>query len=306
MLTRFFNKSEPFGFIALILLLIVFVSVSVFGTNVSVSSEILFYYASIIAFQIVLLIIANVAISKNNLTPNNYYALFVFVLLFGFFPDTITQSKITFAHLFILLASLRLYGLQNKKDSTLKLFDIGFFLGIAYLLYPLSILFFIIAFISYFLFIKNIEKELFIPILGFITPVFLSFVYFFVFGETKDFITLIGFNIGFDEIHYNRSNWFGIVFLVGIVFYASYSNIKHLHKGGVNMQQNIKLIFAHLIFTVFISILYLSNLKESIQFIFFPIAVLIGNSIVNIEKNWVKEMLLISLFLGSLISLFIT
>jgi len=72
------------------------------------------------------------------------------------------------------------------------------------------------------------------------------------------------------------------------------------------MQQNIKLIFAHLIFTVFISILYLSNLKESIQFIFFPIAVLIGNSIVNIEKNWVKEILLISLFVGSLISLFIT
>jgi hypothetical protein len=228
------------------------------------------------------------------------------VLLFGFFPTTIILTKISFAHLFILLAARRIYGLQYKKERNLKLFDIGLFLGIAYLLYPLSIVFLIVAFTAYFFFIKNIEKELFIPIIGFLTPIFLIYVYFIIFKKPKDFITLIEFNIGFDNIIYNTSRFYATLFLVGIVFYALYSNVKNLHKGGVDKQRNTKLILSHLVFAVIVIALYLSDTKAAIQFVFFPVAVLIGNSIVNIKKNWIKELLLLSLFIGSIVNLFTT
>jgi len=304
MLTHFYSKSEPISFISLLLLLLAYMIAVNFGTPF-LGFSLLLDIAGRFVFFTVFVFLAQHIITSTKVTRSTHYALFVFVILIGIYNTGLTVSKISFSSLFILLSMLRLYSLYEKKRQRLKLFDAGLFLGIAFLLYPLSILYIIVIYVGYSLYIKTIEKELLIPIIGFLTPLFLLFSYHYVFGNMQEFITTIELNIGFsvekiDTLTYHIS--FGVLFL--LLIYSIYKNIGNHALSDSENKQSEKLVIIHLIISLLLVVFYNLNVAESIQFIFFPAAVLVGNMIDLLQKKWVKEALLMGLLIFSFASPF--
>jgi len=306
MLANFFKKSDPLNFLTLVFLLFIYSGVRLFKQATPIDLEMgLLALGRFLLFSIFVLWVSFM-ISKNKLTPDSYYSLFVFVLLFGIFTDTMQLSKINLANLFILLAGNRIYSFYLKKNIALKLFDSGLLLGIAFLLYPASILYIILIYTGFILFVRTIEKEIFIPILGFLTPIFLVFMYYALFREVRDFVTIIELNIGFstDMLLINKL-LIPLVFLTILAVFAINMSIKKIYLSDNRSQKNIKLSITYIGLSTLVILLYTLNLNEGIVFLFFPLAVLIGNLIHLLKKKWLKNLILYSLFILSFSSLFL-
>jgi hypothetical protein len=300
-LSNFYKKSEPVSFISLLLLLFAYTGMWFYNTSQTVELSAILTALSLFVFYVALLFLANHIISSNKLSGTTHYALFVFVIFIGLFNDKLILSKVSFSHFFILLALLRIYSLYSKKRRLLKLFDAGFFIGISFLLYPLSILFFMVLYVAYALYIKRIEKTLLLPIIGFLTPIFIAFSYFFVFGNMQDFANLVELNIvlTFEKINTTM----GYIWLFGILLilliYAIINNMKYYNASDKENKISIKLITFHLLISILILFFYSINLNQSIQYLFLPAAVLIGNMIDNLSKIWQKETILLGLLILS-------
>jgi len=299
MLARFFHKSEPIGFVSLILLLFIYTLIEFFNSlNFTISlSSMLVLLGSFIFFSVIVFF-SDFIIRKNELTPANYYAVFILVLLFGLFPTVIHLSSISFSHFFVLLAVRRIYSIRTKKMLLLKLFDSGLYIGVAFLLYPISAIYLLLIYISYFIYIRVINKDLLIPILGFITPIFLAFTYYFIFDKIGEFKNITEINLGYDVAKFaDQSLYIPLVGLLFIIVLALYKNIANRHSLDNEGKNSISLVVNHLVITVILFSFDNLKLEENIQFIFLPVAVLVGNLILLTKKGWLKEMLLYTILL---------
>ena len=299
MLARFFKKSEPVSFISLLLILLFLVVISFF-TPPPISKNLFFFLQIISVFVLFafMTFLAGFIIDRNHLTPANYYAIVLFVLFLGLFPAVFSISKISFSHLFVLFAARRLYSLRSKRERLFKLFDSGFFIGISFLIYPQSVLYLFLVYSSFLIYQKIIDKNLFIPLLGFVTPVFIYFAYCFVFGNETTFFYFSELHFDFDTLKIAPFDFlipFSILIL--LMLWSLFRILTKIYVFDGDDKNSIKLITIHL--TISIIILLSNNLKieETVQYLFFPIAVLVGNLFYLIRKYWIKDFVLYSLLL---------
>ncbi len=297
MLARFFQKSEPISFVSLLFLLFVFIIIRFFiPLPTGVDLGFVLQSFSVFLFFTFVVFLANFIIEKNHLTSTNFYAIFIFVLILGLFPTVFSFSKISLSHLFILLAVRRIYSIRSKKLLLSKLFDSGFYMGVAFLLYPLSFLYVLLIYVSYFIYKKIIDKNLLLPLIGFLTPVFIVFTYFYVFDKLSVFISLIEININFEILeHFTTSSIIPIMFIMGILIIALLKIITKWQSFDGKDKNSTKLIVAHLLISMFILLTNNLKIEYTIQFIFFPSAILIGDLLFLVRKNWIKNLLLYSL-----------
>jgi hypothetical protein len=307
MLARFFKKSEPISFLSLLLLLLVYTAIHVFvDLQVIINLKSIFSFLGIFLLLSSFLFFTEFIIRKNSLTPLNYYALFVFVLLVGLFPDMINYSRISLSNLFIFLASRRIYSIKTKKEHLLKLFDSGLYIGVSFLLYPVSILFFLLIYIAYAIYIKIVSKDLLLPIVGFLTPIFIVFAYFFFKEDMASFINLIEINIGFDYHKYQNSHFYmPAIFVVFFLFWGILKIFSRRHAMGKETKNTLNLVLVHLLITLIIINIHNLEIDKNSQFIFFPIAVFLGNLFSNIKSYRIKDVLLYSFIVFSFVLLFI-
>lgn len=294
MLARFFQKSEPISFLSLLFLLLIYILLHSFY---GFSGEINFTYSIRVLFGFVffsgLLFFGDFIIQKNYLTPANYYAIFIFVLLFGLFPSALNLSKISIAHLFILLASRRMYSIRTKKAMLSKLFDSGFYIGIAFLLYPISSLYLLLIYISYFIYIRVINKDLLLPLIGFLTPILVTFTYFFINDNYASFKTLVEINIASDfAVFKNQLIYIPSLVIIILTISAVFKNVTNRYSLDNEGRNNLNLVLNHFFIGIILFSISTMNFTESVQFLFLPTAILIGNLLSLTQKRWVKEMLL--------------
>jgi hypothetical protein len=304
MLANFFKKSVPVSFVTLLLLLVFYIGVKSFGGEKGVYIEEFYLFAVRFLMFGGFLIIVSFMVSKNKLTQQNYYALFVFTVLFGIFPNTLEVSRLSISHLLLLLGYRRIYNFQSKKDRLIKLYDSGFLLGVAFILYPLSILYILLIYISYALYIKTVEKELMIPLLGFITPIFLAFVYFYLFDEVLILRNIIELNIGFN--FRVMEDLFSVRIVIAFILLVSvFSSIHKLQKSDNETKNKIRLVLSHLGLSIIVIVSYNYIVEESIQFVFFPLSVTLGTLIESQQRIWLKELVMIGLLLLSFLGFII-
>ncbi len=299
MLARFFQKSEPISFVSLLFLLFLIIVFSSFSPlHVVTNLPFIIHVISVFVFFAFIIFLVNFIIEKNHLTPANYYAVLLFILILGLFPSVFVISKISLSHLFLLLAVRRIYSLYSKKDILSKLFDSGFYIGISFLLYPQSILYFFLIYFSYFIYLKIINKDLLIPLLGFITPIFICFTYFFIFDDLATFYSIIELNIVFDILKmYTYGFIIPILLLLILLFWSLFLVFTKRQIFEGKDKSSIKLTIAYLIISIFVLLLNNLEIEETIQYLFFPIAVLIGNLFYLIRSYWIKDVLLYGVLL---------
>ena len=109
----------------------------------------------------------------------NLYAGLFFALLIYSLPGLLKISPVLISFFFMILALNRLFAVQESKVAYSQLFDASFLVGIATIVYPPAIGFYLLVFISMFLYGMVSWRYWILSLLGFLGPfLFLAFILF--------------------------------------------------------------------------------------------------------------------------------
>lgn len=308
LLNDFYKKSTPGVIISLVFLQFVYIIFCFFYSGLLRSPTLVTLGNVLLVFLFFsfVLLVANFIIEKNELTPHNAFGVLLFVFFAGLFFRFLRINEFSWAHLFILFGVRHIYSLRTLKNVKLKLLDSGFFIGIAFLIYPPTIVYLLLIYISYFVFVRIYDKNLLIPLIGFILPVYLSYTYYYAFGDIADFKDLVEIDLGFNSSLF--SHYYFVIPIIFLAFMIIFSIINILLNESYFERQekrNIKVVVVQLIISIIVININLNDLAYSIQFILLPSAVLIGNYLFLVKKNWLKESLLWVIFVMSIVLVFL-
>lgn len=304
MLSNFLSKSKPINFIVIFgLFFFVFVAFTVhsflnyqFNLNTCLKS------VGFLTLFSVLFFFFNFIISKNQLTFDNSYAYFIFTILSCYFFEILFDYENLILYTIQIFFLRKIYSLKSSKNTLQKLFDAGLWMGILFILQPFTIIFSVLIYAAIIFFKKLNLNNLFIPIIGFITPLLLFFTHAFWFDETYLFTNLFYFSnlksIGF----YNEgiSFWLTLVLLFFTLLGIVLKSPKALSINN-SFKRNWQVLIVNIGIAIIFALLTPKKNGSELLFLLFPASVIIGNGIEVIQKTLLKNIL----FLLFLISCFI-
>ncbi|MCF6296606.1 MAG: DUF6427 family protein [Flavobacteriaceae bacterium] len=294
MIANFFNKTKPINFLVLSFLLFLVYTISTiyfFSGEISIAYFIKKGFYLFLA--VLMLFIFDFIIRKNTLTNDNSFALYFYILFYSFFPLSFENTDILIANFFLLLAFRKIYSLRTPFNTREKIFDSAFCICIASMFYDWSFLYLILLYASIFLFHKNSRKNTFIPIVGFFTPIFLLYIYLLA----TDKLYIFG---NFWQLEYSLSfgNYLQKSYLYPIIFITIFTifTIFPTTKKSFFSKQDFKSTWAVLMFQIVLSLIValISLIKNGseLNFLFIPLSILFANYLQDVEKRWLKEIIL--------------
>lgn len=294
MIANFFNKSKPVIIFNLIAVLFLFYVVSGFMLNFE-ELTIWFFLKKGMNFigLVLLLLLVNFIVKKNNLTLDNSYTLLIHTLLLGTFYFSMHTSEILFVNLLLLLSYRKIYSIKSGFNIGGKLFDAGFWIGTASLIYPPSILFVVLIYIAILIYQKLYIQNFIIPIIGVLTPVLLFFTYAFFTDNVGLFFNNYSYPISFDFSVYNNLNYLiAITFLITIVIWSVFVVSPKIITAGSTMRMSWNIVLNQLLIAAIIT--FAAPIKNGSEFLFllFPSAVIITNFLQKSQSKNFKSLIL--------------
>ena len=292
MIAKFFKKTKPINtLIVLVLLTIVFIITTVSFTSTEFTLTNLIKKLILFAFLVATLFIINFIVRKNGLTKNNSYVILLVVFCFAIFPFSTLNSQLLGTHFLLLLAYRRIYSLRTTKDIKDKIFDASFWIGIATLIYPWSFLYLTLVFFAVFYFNKLTLKNTIIPLVGFITPIFIYGVYLLLIDgfDTFDLKLVSSLSI----LSYNSFKLLiPIALISGFLIWAIFPTTIKIIAVNNEFRASWFLLLMHLLISVFVIIPSPIKNGSEFLFLFFPTAIIFTNYLQIIEEKWFKEVFL--------------
>jgi len=295
MLANFFGKSKPVNFVVVLALFLIYFFTAIFNHSSiqDLSLDFLLKQGSFVLLFLVFFFFFHFIISKNNLTRYNSYAFLILVVLFGVFPSTFFDLEQLLLNILLFLFARRLYSLRSSKSIFEKLFDAGFWLGISFIIAPFTIVFWLMIYSAVYLYQKITFRTIFIPILGFITPLLLYFTYCFWMDDLVAFEQLF-----FWYTTYNFEMYQPIILLFPMIFFGFITLVAFFIKTpkiisiSGNYRRNWFLLLTHLLVSIAFIVLLKERKSSELMVVFFPIAIIITGWLESIKKNWIKDFLL--------------
>ena len=291
MLANFFSKSKPVNFILIIVLFLIYYVLDNFiYRSVAINLEILIA----IPLFLGMFFLYNFIISKNRLTKEDSYAFLLFVVGLGCLPQLNVAYIVLVKYILLFLFFRRIYSLRTLKSVYEKLFDSGLWLGVLFLISPEHVLYLFLLFAAVLLFIKITFRTIVIPILGFLTPVFLFFTYHFYVDTLADFYQLFDIKYTLDFNLYNASFYvvslaaFGLITFISIVLrFGRIFSVSNWFK------RSWILLLLHLL--VAFGSLFLIEVKDGTELIaiLIPSTILIANWIQSVERKIIVNVVLL-------------
>lgn len=295
MISSFFSKTKPVNFLVLVLLLlaIVLFKSAFFAGGTDFSQEFLLEQGVGLLLLLVSFALVVFIVSKNKLTNRNGYAYLVFIMLFAFFPDVLTNQTLILTNVFVLLAYRRLISLRTMLNTKAKIFDSILWLGVAFFLFQWSFPLFVLPFFGILLFQAKNFKNWLVPYIAFLTIAILFAVYQIYFGGGFE-----NYQLPVLELSFNIEKYKTIEFMVPAIFsflmgtWAILNFLANYQTQSMSLQKPYWLLIIGLFAATLIALLAeISNGAEMI-FMFFPISVMIGIIIEKIQIFWLKEVIL--------------
>jgi hypothetical protein len=301
MIANFFSKTKPATIFSIVVLLFVYYfAVTFLFHSTELSIQFLIKRISFFILIALLLLIVNFIVKKNKLTKDNSYALLLMVFLFGTFPEAMFSSNIVFANFALMLGFRKIYSLRSGVDTKLKLFDACFWIGVATLLYSWSIFFILLVYVGMIIHQKLTVKNLFIPIVGFLTPMIIYFTYCLYFESATFFYNKFSYEINLDFSSYTLLKLLIPVIFLSIVLL--WSLVKITPK-VVSVRNNFKfswdLLINHLLISITIVVLAPTKNGSELFFVIFPSAVIVANLMHHIKSKIIRNMILYAFLLVS-------
>ena len=305
MISSFFSKAKPIHLVVVsAMLLVVFVVTKMSTITQIFSVEVFFKQSFLFGVCLASLFVLDFFVSKNNLTKKNSYKILMFGLFVAVLPETLLNSKLLIANLFILLALRRIISLRSGKDIKKKLFDAALWISLATLLFFWASLFYILIFLALLLHSIVDVKNWIIPIVGILCVAVIAASYMIVTGVDFEQYLNGFFDVSFDFTPLNSKRIIiATTILLSYGVWASFyfmRNIKHQLK-------SYKPSFILVIMSSLIALLIIlvSPYKDGSEFIFLfaPLSIMMSNYLEIIPEKWFKESLIIVLILVSVVNL---
>lgn len=301
MIANFFNKTKPATIFILVALLFVYYFTATFLLHsAELSFNFLIKRISVFVFIALMLMIVNFIVKKNKLTKDNSYALLLMVFLLGTFPEAMFSYKIILANIALLLGFRKIYSLRSGLDTKLKLFDASFWIGIATLIYSWSIFYLLLVYLAMIIHQKLTVKNLFIPIVGFVTPMIIYFTYCLYFEDAAFFYNKFTY-----EINLDFSSYMSLKLLIPLIFLsmALLWSILKITPKVVSVRNNFKfswdVLINHLLISAVIIVLAPTKNGSELFFLIFPSAVIVANLMHLIKSKIFKNAVLYGFLLIS-------
>lgn len=306
MIANFFKKSKPAGVILIISLLFIYYFFATFYIySNSISVKLLANRLFLFSLYVLWLMVFNFIISKNKLTLDNLYGLLIGVILLGTFYESLFSTNLLLSNIFLLFAFRKIYSLSSNLNTKIKLFDAAFWIGIASLIYFWSFLFFILIYVGIVLYKKISIRNLIIPIVGFIVPVFLYFTYFLYLNELPVFYQKFNFTFNLNFDNYSIVKYLLPIILFGSILVWSIIRVTpNIILINNRLKQTWILLLNHLIVSIVVVGFAMVKNGSEVLFLIFPVGIVLGNFIPKLKSKLLKNILLF-MFLAISISVYL-
>jgi len=307
MIANFFNKTKPINFLVLSVLMAL---VYIIGIQATTNDDLTFYYilkkTSLLFLLTMSIFIINFILRKNILTDDNSYTILFYILLFGIFPFSISDGNILVSNFILLFSFRRIYSLRSMLKPKEKIFDSAFWIGFASLFYLESFLFIFLLLFAIFIFNKLTWKNLLIPFIGLITPIFLFYTYLLLIDDLTFFNNYWKLDLNFDYYNYlDYKLLVPISFLLFFGFFAIPPITKKNLLAKIDFKSTWFILLAHIATALVIVLISPMKNGSEFSFLFFPLSILYANYIQITEKYWLKELVLFNFIILYIVVYFI-
>ncbi len=252
----------------------------------------------------------NYIVNQYKLVNNNTHVPFIiYVVLQTLFPAALIFSPTQIIMVFILFILHQSNELYNTRKETLKTFNLGFFMGLAAILYlPIGFLMLLVWFIMRY-YKPPYWKEYVVSLMGIFVPFVYLLAYYFIFNEFS--IDKIFFIETATEISapINESwslNQLLFFIVMGLVFlYALWHFVIATQKSVVRVRKYRSVILLLILGIVLQHFIFLKNATINADFfalLSIPLSIIISNLLIEIKKKWIAETIFIIFFVLMLIN----
>ena len=305
MISSFFSQAKPIHFLVVsTMLLVVFVVTKLTTVTELFSAELLLKQSFLFGVCLASLFVLDFFVSKNNLTKRNSYKILMFGLFVAVLPETLSNSKLLIANLFILLALRRIISLRSRKEIKKKLFDAAFWISLASLLFFWASLFYVLIFLA--LFLHSIEdvKNWIIPFIGILCVAIITASYMILTGIDFESYRHGFFDVSFDFTPLNSQRIIiAATLLLSYGVWASFYFMRSIKQQLKSYRPSFVIVIMSSLIALII--ILVSPYKDGSEFIFLfaPLAIIMSNYLEVIPEKWFKEGLILMLILVSLVNL---
>ena len=307
MIANFFNKTKPINFLLLSILIFIVFSINswlVFSNEISFGF--LVKKSVFLFFSILSIFVFDFILRKNVLTENNTYGLFFFILFFGFFQYSFSNEKILFSNFVLLFAFRRVYSLRTSLKPREKIFDSALWIGVASLFYIWSFLYLILLYFAIWVFNKKNWRNIFIPVIGFLTPLFLFYIYLLVINNISEFHEIWKLNLSLDFQNYSLYPIIvSICTLIIFTLISIFPTTKKFLLAKIDQKSTWFVLLFHILISLIIVMLAPEKNGSEFVFLFFPLSILFADYIQILKKYWFKEAIIYMFLIVLVIVIFI-
>ncbi|MGI9532934.1 DUF6427 family protein [Lutimonas sp.] len=294
MIANFFNKTKPINFLVLAVLVFIIFLITLFkGTSEPLNFYFFVKTGLFLFLAIATVFVLNFIIRKNSLTEDNSLAILFYILLTSFFPNSFLSEGIFASNFILLFGFRRIYSLRSSLETKEKIFDGAFWIGIASLFYIGSLIYLILVYAAVIIFRKIEWRNFIIPLIGVLTPIFLSFTYLLAFDDLGRFYDLwtVDFDLGMGP--YLSSSYLVPLLLMGILSaIAIYPTTKRSLLAKIDFKATWSLLITHIGISLILVFISPDKDGSELVFLFFPISVLFANYLQVINRYWIKELII--------------
>ncbi|UOK43176.1 MULTISPECIES: DUF6427 family protein [Flavobacterium] len=306
MIASLFNKSRPINYVLISLLLIGFYFLYL-TKDFSWTEH---YHTIILKSGLLLILTGSLFLvrfitKRNGLSKDNSFAAFIFVIFLIFFPTTLVNTNVILSNFFLLLALRRLVSMQSLITPKEKIFDASFWIFVAALFHFWCILFLILVFISIVFHVSGDYRNWLVPFIAFFTVLVLFAMAVLIFDHGLLAIVMEKAQVSFDFTYFEnvfQNIALAIFSSIAVLFFST--QVLVLQNRPLNMQASYKKIIFGFLFGVAIYVLSASKNNSFLMYTFFPLSVLGANFLEGLDKQWLKETIVIGLLLIALIIFF--
>ncbi|WP_304131953.1 DUF6427 family protein [Mesonia mobilis] len=283
-----------------------FLVANFFIAEASYSLAEIFSKIGLLVAYLFLMVLINFIVKRNEVTKKNTFTIFLFAVFTVIFLPILQAGEIIIASVFILLALRRIVSLRSGLYIKRKIFDASFWIGIAFLFYPESIWFLILPFIGILFYALQDFKNWLIPFFALMSVFILKTSFnLLVFDQFFNPISYFSYpSLDFTSYH-QFSILIPLSVLLAFTLWSLFTYFKTIQKATRKTKYTLYIITITWLLSIFVVIF--SNKKNGAELLFFilPVCVIGANYFEQKGEKWLKEILLISLLVLTLIVPFI-
>jgi hypothetical protein len=301
MITAIFNKSNPINLVLTSLMLLFGFLLVQFITYVPLDLNSFFYKISLFILVLSSSFLTDFIVKKNKLSSQNSFVVFFFSLFYFLFWELDNDFKLLCSNFFVLLALRKIISLRTPILTSKKIFDASLWIFVASLFHFWAILFFIVLYLGIAIYASNYLKNWLIPLIALIVVFILMSAYELVVNHHFFYFKERTISTNFSQLNSNL-NWFVFGFFIVI---TSVSVLFLPSRTRLMLQKN-KLSYVLLIVTLIIAVAVFAispyKSKETLVFLYFPLAVLFTRFFEKIKNSFIQSLLIYGiLFIAVLI-----